>query len=116
MKGNFMNNDQKRTGEALKAWIKGYARPMRGKPNRFIVDEFDTEFYIILDCEDDPESPESNGLCDVLIVPLIGNGETVRLKANCDKYGIMRIFAALGIGRFNIKVKTAFYEMSNPLR
>jgi hypothetical protein len=42
----------------LVEWIKSYARPMRGKPDRYIVDEFDCEFYLILDCSEDHYSWE----------------------------------------------------------
>jgi hypothetical protein len=112
--GEQSTKDPKRTGAALREWIKVYARPKCVGSKKYIVDEFDNEFYLILDCEDDPESPETHGTCDVLVVPY--GAEAIRLKANCDKYGVMRIFAALGIGRFPIKVKEAFYDANKILR
>ena len=99
--------------------VKTFTRPMRGYKDRFLLDGFDSAFYIVFDFEDDPETPASAGTCDIGVVSLWALSdppETVWLVSNANKFGVMRFLAAIGIQRFSDKVKTAFYASSNPLR
>lgn len=91
---------------------------LKKRRDRYILDEFDSEFYLIFDTADDPETPTSIGTVDILIQK---TGESpfdpsIRIVADANMHGVMRVLAALGIQRFNDKVKTAYYQMGNPLR
>lgn len=100
-------------------FVKRFARSMRGRPERFILDGFDHEFYIVFNFEECPESPESVGTCDIHVVPLAAEDSlaaAIRVVADANKFGVMRFLAAIGIKRFNDRVKSAFYQTSNPLR
>ena len=99
--------------------VRSFARPMRCKPTQLILDGFDSEFFIRFDFDDDPDTPEAKGTCDILIASIRSDdhlAESIRIVANANKFGVMRFLAAIGISRFNDKVKTAFYTSSNPLR
>lgn len=92
---------------------------MRGRPQRLILDDFDTSFFITFDFEENPEDPESVGKCDIGVVPLPCDdilADCVWLIHNANKHGVLRFLAAIGIQRFGEKVKTAFYASTNPLR
>lgn len=93
--------------QKLVEWVKSYARPMRGQKDRFIVDEFDPEFYLILNCEDAPEGVEP-GTCDVMVVPLLSDdplAEGLPLLLGATKQGVQSLFAALGSGRFKAAIQ-----------
>jgi hypothetical protein len=108
--------------QELVNWIKTFARPKRCHPDEFIVDGFGASFYLLLDCtdvEEPEENPETVGKCDILIVPVMSDDQpahSICVVDNASKFGIMRFIAALGISRFDDKVKKAFYSMSSPLR
>jgi hypothetical protein len=108
--------------EQLIAWLKTFARKVRGEPDRFTIDEISSDFYLLLDCttvEEPDEYPETVGKCDIYVVPLNHRdweAEKLRVVENANKHGIMRFFAALGIDRFPKKVKCAFYETTSILR
>jgi hypothetical protein len=103
-------------------WIKTFARKVRRDDKRFIVDGFDSAFYLLLDCTEveEPENyPATVGTCDIYVVPLICDDweeQKIRLVANANKFGVMRVIGAIGISRFSAKVKKAFYEGTNVLR
>lgn len=99
--------------------VRTFARPIHGRPTQLILDGFDSEFFIRFDFDDDPDTPEAKGTCDILIASPMSDdhlAESIRLVANANKFGVMRFLAAIGIGRFNDKVRSAFYATSNPLR
>lgn len=106
-------------GESLIDFVKGFTRPMRGRPTQLILDGFDSWFFIRFDFDEDPETPEAKGTCDILIVPLRSDdylADAIRIVWNANKHKVMRFLAAIGIERFDNKVKTAFYASTNPLR
>lgn len=99
--------------------VKTFTRPMRGRPKQLLLDGFDHEYFIRFDFDECPETPAAKGTCDILISPLSSDdhvADSIRLVANANKFGVMRFLAAIGIDRFDEKVKTAFYQTSNPLR
>lgn len=100
--------------------VKTFTRPMRGRPDHLILDGFDHEYFLMFDFGPDPENPKfREGNCDIELVPLPADdfiAESLRLVSNANKFGVMRLLAALGLDRFDDKVKTAFYASSNPLR
>ncbi len=113
-------DDAGRCNPSLIDYVKQFARPMRGRPERLILDGFDSQCFILFDFEADPETPESLGTCDIGVVPLhcgdYSLDDVIWLVSNAKLHGVMRFLAALGIQRFDDKVKTAFYSMTNPLR
>ncbi len=99
--------------------VRTFTRPKRGKPNHLILDSFDHEYYLIFDFDEDPEEPKTIGTCDICLVPLMTAdpvADTVCLVSCANKFGVMRMIAALGLDRFDERVKAAFYQSSNPLR
>lgn len=101
-------------------FVKLFCRKMRHQEHKFILDGFDSEFYFIFDCEIDPELPSKyRDTCDILLVP-IGSKDSlasaIRIVANANKFGVMRMLTAIGINRFDAKVKKAFYDGLNILR
>ena len=100
--------------------MRQFTRPMRGRPDHLILDEFDCEFFLIFNFEEDPETPASHDTCDIQIVPLEAEdflAESIRLVANAKQHDVMRLLAALGVQRFSDKVKTAYYgTVGSPLR
>lgn len=75
--------------------------------------------YLLFDFSHDPETPDAQYTCDILLVPLPDEdpiAEAMRLVANVNRNGVLRLLAALGIERFPQAVKTAFYESTNPVR
>jgi hypothetical protein len=101
-------------------FLKSFTRPVRRRPTHLLLDGFDHEFCILFNFETDPEmTDEQRGTCDIEIVPLPTNdvvADGVRLVANANRYGVLRFIAAIGVSRFDNKVKTAFYASTNPLR
>lgn len=104
---------------SLMKFVRRFTRPVRRRPHHLLLDSFDHEFCIIFNFETDPETPESIGTCDIEIVPLPSDdilADAFRVVDNANKHGVLRFLAALGIQRFDDRVKSAFYEMTNPLR
>lgn len=101
--------------ESLFEWVKRFARPMRCHPRQLTLGEFDHEFFLIFDFE---ESPEATRTCDIKIVGIWEDylADCLRIVANANKYGVMRMLAAIGIEKFSDETKAAFYELNNPLR
>lgn len=103
----------------LKDIIATFTRPMRGHPTRLILDGFGADFFILFDTEEDPESPSTIGTVNIAVCPLLADdflADSICLVMNANKFGVMRFLAAMGISRFDDRVKTAFYQTSNPLR
>lgn len=103
----------------LYGWVKQFTRPMRTRPTHLILDEFDSDFFLMFDFTDDPETPDSFTTCNIAIVPLHSEdwlADAITVVDNASKHGVMRMMAALGVQRFNEKARTAFYALSNPLR
>lgn len=70
----------------------------RKRGTNFILDGFNSEFYLRFDTEKDIETPESAGTVDVYIVPvgpLIPIG--IRLLKNCSKEKVLQLMALLNI-------------------
>lgn len=92
----------------------------RRRENRFILDEFSPEYYLMVDGDNDTETPESSRTVDVYVMrigtyPEAGNG--LRILINADGRQIIRLFAALGVRNFPEKTRKAFYEsFGSPLR
>ncbi len=104
---------------ALFEFVKSFTRPVRSRPNHLLLDCFDTWFCLLFDFDPCPEYPESIGKCDIEFVPLPTNdviADGFVVVSNADKFGVMRMLAAIGVDRFDDKVKTAFYQTTNPLR
>lgn len=100
-------------------WACRFTRPKRGYPWRRILDGFGADFFIVFDYEDCPEFPNTIGKCDIQIVPLQSDdylADAITVVSDADRYGVLRFLAALGISRFDDRVKSAYYELSNPLR
>ena len=94
-------------------WIKTFARPMRGHPLKFVVDEIDHEFYIVLDCEAG-EEPASVGTCDVLVCRLMADdalAEAVRIRSNADQAAVTKLFAGMDIARLSHSHQPAIPRM-----
>ena len=105
----------------LEKWLATFCRKRRTEPRKYVLDGFDGDFCLVFDCEDDPETPEAAGRCDILYEPLPHRSpdyvaDRCRIVSNANKHGVMRMLAALGIQRFNEKAKAAYYELANPLR
>jgi len=103
---------------SLESWVSTFAKRKRPAQHHYLIDGFDHEFYLLFDF-DECEEAETKGTCDILAVllqPLEAQGTKVTLVSNANKHGIMRLLAALGIHRFNEKVKAAFYSLGGPLR
>lgn len=94
----------------------------RKTPGRalYVIDGFDHGFYLAFDAEDDLESPEFSGTCDVYLaepgVHPIEAVNRIRIRANCKQHHVMRLLAAIGIERFSDATKTAFYNWNQVLR
>ena len=77
----------------------------RRRENKFILDEFDTNFYLIFDVEECSEAPETNGTCDILIAHVGSypkdSATQIRIVLNCNENKVVRFLLALGVNRFN---------------
>lgn len=103
----------------LHDWLRSFTRPMRGHPKQLILDGFSADFFLKFDVEEDQETPESIGTCDIAIVPLMAAdqlADAIHLVSNANKYGVLRLLSALGVQRFNEKTKKAFYGSFSVLR
>ena len=92
----------------------------RRRGDRFILDGFDNEFYLMFDLSADPENQESIGTVDIYVsevgeVPSNREGK-IRLVQDANRFGVMRMLSAIGIQRFSDATKTAYYKLGNPLR
>jgi|SRR6185436_18477572 len=86
--------------DELYEWAKKFCRVRRSEPRKLVFDGFSGEFCLVLDFEDDPETPEAHGTCDILTELLPHRCEDykasrIRLLANANKADVMRVFAAL---------------------
>lgn len=101
-------------------WVKRFSRPWRSRPGYLILDCFDINFFLLFDFTDvSEEFPETTGTCDIHVVPISSDdflSDAIPIVSNADKFGIMRLLSALGVDRFDDKVKAVYYELSNPLR
>ena len=88
------------SNDELYEWAKKFCRRRRTEPEKLVFDAFSSEFCLVLDFEDDPETPVSWGTCDILIEPLPHRcndyiAGRMRLLNNANKADVMRVFAAL---------------------
>lgn len=100
-------------------FVRRFTSPVHRYPHALLLDGFDYEFCIAFDFATYKDVPRKPGCCDIAIVPLPCQDiadEGITLIANANKHGVMRLIAALGISRFDDRVKKAFYAMSSPLR
>lgn len=86
----------------------------------YILDGFRAEFYLLFDCDDDPETPDSVGTCDIHIARIGASPEEsdqrFRVVCNARRHQVMRFMFALGPQQFSDQTKTALYELNNVLR
>jgi hypothetical protein len=105
--------------DELLTWAKQFTRPVRGRPEHRLLDGFDHEFCLLFDFSEDPETPASKNTCDIRLAPLPTTdvlADAIQLVSNANKHGVMRLLAALGISRFDDRVKKAFYALGSVLR
>ena len=80
--------------------------------NKYVLDGFDTFFYLIFDTAMDLDAPKP-GTCDILVSrPGESPHESsayMRLVADAKPSGVLRFLAALGISRFPQKTQEWFY-------
>jgi len=108
-----------RSAVPLKDMLATFTRPMRGHPTRLILDGFGADFFILFDVEEDPETPASIGTASIAVCPLFADDfieDSLCLVMNANKFGVMRFLAALGIGRFDDRVKAFYYSFGSVLR
>lgn len=87
--------------------------------NKYVLDGFDTFFYLIFDTAMDLDDPKP-GTCDIIVSrPGESPHESsayMRLVADAKPSGVLRFLAALGINRFPEKTRMCFYQSSSLLR
>jgi hypothetical protein len=101
-------------------WVASFTSRKHLNRQKYTIDRIDPHFCIVLDCSHDTDNPElSANTCDIIIERLTecvsDEEEPLRLVADADKHGVMRFIAAIGISRFDDKVKSAFYEVTQPV-
>lgn len=85
----------------VKEWISTFARRMRTEPDKFIVDEVDHDFYLVLDCQDG-EDPATHGTCDALVCHLLDeDADPIRIACRLDEAAVVRLFDALNLNRLH---------------
>ena len=92
-------------------FVKLFCRPLHFHPKQYLLDGFDSDFCLVFDCDDDPESPETEQTCDICIVKLPTNdilSGKIRIIPNANRHVVMRILATIGIYRFGELVQTAW--------
>ena len=97
-------------------WVASFASRKHADRHKYTIDGIDSEFCIVLDCNHDTDQPEIMAkTCDILIEGNCDSEYTFRLVPDADKHGVMRFIAAIGIARFDDKVKSAFYATTQPV-
>lgn len=96
-------------------WIEEFG--VRRRLQGYILDGFDSDFYLYFDDSIDQDRPEVRGTVDIHVVP-IGHhtSDGIRVLSDCKRHQVMRFLFALGVSRFGEKTKSALYATSNPLR
>jgi hypothetical protein len=110
-------NDPANIEHPMWSWLSKMG--CRRRRELFILDEFDTEFYLIFDTSVDPETPESLGTCDILL-STPGEQPTalnrVRLVANARRVDVLRFMFALGVSRFSERTQKFLYEQNGVVK
>lgn len=97
-------------------WVSSFTSRKHVNRSKYTIDRIDPAFCIVLDCSIDTDDPDlSANTCDILIERNCDSDESIRLVANATKYGVMRFIAALGLNRFDDRVKNAFYGVTEPI-
>lgn len=104
-----------RMDDWLRALLGFRSRPSGG---RYLLDAFSSDFYLVFDANDDPETPAAAGTVDVLIgQPGRASDGEIRILANAKESQICRLLFALGPSQFPESVRTVLYERNaNVLR
>lgn len=95
------------------------ARERRDGANHyFVLDEFDTEFFLKFDVSEDPEILEAKGKADILVFetgehPRSGG---IRVVMNAGERRILQFMFGLGVERFSESTRKALYENNRPIR
>lgn len=80
----------------------------------FILDEFDTFFYLLLDLTDNPERPETHGSADIHVARIGSmpqeSSERILVMSDCREIEILRFMFALGIDRFSDQTRAALID------
>ena len=91
-----------------------------GMTDWWVLDEFDHEFYLGFNFEDDPETPEARYTCDIHLC-YVGSSpqdskDSFRVFANARGHHVLRFMFALGVSRFSEQTKKAMYAHHGVIR
>ncbi len=104
--------------ESLKKFLTELGCRHRGE--RYILDCFDGEFYLMFDCEDNPEQPDHAGTCDIHVCRVgqspLESSERLRVLCNCRRHQVMRFMFALGVERFSENTRNFLYAANSVIR
>lgn len=105
--------------ESMESFLTGLgAKRVRSNKDKYFLDGFDHEFYLIFDAEDNPERPDTAGTCNILIsIPGEPPGDiAIRLVADCTRHKVMRFMFALGVERFSESTRKFLYANNSVIR
>lgn len=80
----------------------------------FILDGFDSEFYLRFDVAIDQDNPKPR-TCDVYAVTVM-DASGIRLLRDARESHVLRFMFALGISRFSEATREAAFAMNNIVR
>jgi len=87
----------------------------REKSRYFILDGFSSEFYLLFDASEDPETPESAGTIDVLIAEIgshpFESDSKFRIASNVGTRRLVQLMFALGVSEFGEKTQRALFAV-----
>lgn len=79
---------------------------VRAGSTDYILDRFNTEFYLRFDAANDPETPESADTVDIHVVRVSETcTQGIRVVCNCNKFDLMRFLFSIGIEQFGEGVR-----------
>lgn len=93
----------------------------RKSGDSFVLDGFDSDFYLRFDVGIDTDHPAlSERTCDIHVMPVGACPSEVdrgmRVVTFAREMHVMRFMFALGVERFSEKTRTALYENNRPIR
>ena len=104
--------------ESLAKFLSNLGARKRG--DKYILDGFDGEFYLIFGVAEDPETPDATGTADIYIADIGSHpqdSETkTRVVTNDTRYKVLRFMLALGVERFSEVTRQFLYESNRVLR
>lgn len=87
----------------------------RGKTKYLVLDGFDSEFYLMFDASEDPETPEAKGKVDILVAEIGSSphdSETkTRVAINVGAQRLKEFMFALGASRFSEQTQRALFAI-----